>query len=500
MNAVFLYILKSFGISVVLYLYYYWFLRGKKFHQYNRMYLLVAVAGSLLFPLIKVDWFTIRPSQKVIDQWIKWTSASQEVGVATTSEISYTSTLLWSVFGMVSLFFAIRMLFVHYKIHQLKKRYPKETFEQCELVITDLEEAPFSYFKSIFWKKSIDWRSSVGQRIFRHELAHVQQKHAWDKLFFQIIQCVFWFQPVFYLMRKESELIHEYLADEQAVESKDAADLAEILLTQYSPHSLSAVSPFFSSNIKKRLDMITKNHATTYSYARRLLALPLLFVFAFVSMVQAKNKEIEELNTQIEQLAEEETHTTITEQDTTKYSKIYIVEKESAKEKSKKAQAEQEKMLKEKERLLTEAQKVREQAKAEREKRLKEKERLYEEAKKRERQAIIEKEQLKQTQKELLSKKKKVQKSTHRIIQSTTNIVDSSLGLVEKTLSGIGNLFSSGGDIDEFVNTIEQEAEQIEKQAEKIENYFESEAFQSKISAIERQAEKLEKIAEQFDE
>ena len=56
---VIIYILKTILISG-LFLAYYWIaLRDKKFHYYNRFYLLTASIMSLFIPLLKLNWFTV---------------------------------------------------------------------------------------------------------------------------------------------------------------------------------------------------------------------------------------------------------------------------------------------------------------------------------------------------------------------------------------------------------------------------------------------------------
>jgi hypothetical protein len=116
----------------------------------------------------------------------------------------------------------------------------------------------------------------------------------------QLVKSIFWFNPVFYFINKEINLIHEYLADNKAVKKSDTKAFAQMLLeSHFSGSVLPVTSPFLSSNLKKRLTMITKNQ-TKYSYARKLFALPILFFMVFAYMVNAKNKEIKETNKAIE--------------------------------------------------------------------------------------------------------------------------------------------------------------------------------------------------------
>ena len=53
------YILKTILISGIFLAYYWIALRDKKFHDYNRFYLLTASIMSLVIPLLKFNWFIV---------------------------------------------------------------------------------------------------------------------------------------------------------------------------------------------------------------------------------------------------------------------------------------------------------------------------------------------------------------------------------------------------------------------------------------------------------
>jgi N-acetylmuramoyl-L-alanine amidase len=122
--------------------------------------------------------------------------------------------------------------------------------------------------------------------MMQHELVHVHEKHSADKLFMQVVIMLGWFNPFFWLTKKELNMIHEFIADEKAINKGDTATLASILLTAAYPQQQYLLSnPFFFSPIKRRLAMITNTKNIKWSYARRLIVLPLLatvlVLFAF---------------------------------------------------------------------------------------------------------------------------------------------------------------------------------------------------------------------------
>ncbi|WP_295212405.1 M56 family metallopeptidase [uncultured Chryseobacterium sp.] len=295
METVLLYFGKVILCSGVTFLYYQLSLKDRTFHHYNRFYLLSAMLLSVLLPMIKVEDFTIEVSSdvyKLIDQ----------VQFNTIKNSNYDDLyfrIIFSALGLVSLCFLGRFTYGVFRIRQLKSNFPKETFDGINFYRTNLSEAPFSYFKNLFWKNSIMLNSDVGKQILKHEMVHIEQKHSFDKIFMEIITSVFWFNPFFHIVKKEISLIHEYLADKKAVKQSDTQAFAQMLLaSHFSGNPLPATSPFLSSNLKKRLKMLQKPK-TKFGYARRILALPVVFTVAFAYLVNAKNQEIKATNIEI---------------------------------------------------------------------------------------------------------------------------------------------------------------------------------------------------------
>jgi hypothetical protein len=292
METIFIYFGKMIVCSAVMSAYYLIFLRDKTFHHYNRFYLLFTVIVSLFLPLLKVEYFTIETDSRILlllNQFQGKTNASS-------GESFDFWSLGFSILAMISFFLLVKILLGLFKIKQLKGEFPKETVEGITFYNTNLHDAPFSFFRNLFWKNSILINSDLGKQILKHEMVHIEQKHSIDKLFIQIIQSVFWFNPIFYFIKKEINLIHEYLADHKAVKHSDTRAFAQMLLaSNFSGNILPATSPFLSSNLKKRLKMLT-TQKTKFSYARRILALPILFGVSFALLVNAKNKEIKETN------------------------------------------------------------------------------------------------------------------------------------------------------------------------------------------------------------
>ncbi|AYO57692.1 hypothetical protein CO230_05880 [Chryseobacterium sp. 6424] len=296
-----LYFGKVILASGVMFLYYQLFLKDRTFHHYNRFYLLGILVLSVLLPLMKVSYFTIEVNSGI---YLLLNALSKTNSNTDLSHDFFNSEFFIYSAGLVSVFFLLRFAYSIWRIAELKKQYPKKTFESISFYQTDLEEAPFSFFRNLFWKDSILIQSDLGRQILKHEIVHMEQKHSFDRVLAEVITALFWFNPFFYLIRKEISLIHEYLADHKTIQHSDTAAFARMLLgSAFSGKPLPATSPLLSSNLKKRLKMLQKPK-TKFSYVRRIAALPLVFVLTFMYMVNAENKQINLTNQQLEGYAQ----------------------------------------------------------------------------------------------------------------------------------------------------------------------------------------------------
>ena len=302
MENLLIYFLKLTVCSGVMFLYYQLSLKDKTFHHYNRFYLLGTMLVSIFLPLLKIEDFTIEVSNRIY-LLLEHVQEFKNQKNNTNDHIYFR--IIFSSLGLVSFFFVGKILLGIFRIQKLKSSFKKEEIKGINFYQTDLINAPFSYFRNLFWKDSITLDSDVGKQILKHEMVHIEQNHSIDKIFAEVITAVFWFNPFFHLIKKEISLIHEYLADNKAVEKKDTKAFAQMLLaSHFSGAAIPGASPFLNSNLKKRLQMLQKPN-TKFGYARRIMALPIVFTVAFAYLVNAKNKEIAKTNIEIEKAVAE---------------------------------------------------------------------------------------------------------------------------------------------------------------------------------------------------
>jgi TonB-dependent SusC/RagA subfamily outer membrane receptor len=180
----------------------------------------------------------------------------------------------------------------------------KTLMGEFTFIETDLDEAPFSFFSNLFWKKSISIEDECGRKILQHELSHIREKHSWDRLFSQLICSVFWMNPFNWIIQKELQNIHEFIADRDAVGTEEVDAFAKMLLkTYYGNHFLNPSHSFYYSSIKRRIIMLTTSNIPTYSYLRKVAVLPMLaFIMALFS-IQLSAQEAKENKAEAQSIA-----------------------------------------------------------------------------------------------------------------------------------------------------------------------------------------------------
>lgn len=297
------YLLKVILCSGILFFYYHVALRNKVFHQWNRFYLLAAVVLSLVLPLVQVTFLfetTDQSNAAALLRSFQQANNTLEEFVVTGKEVTSPEQWLLLGYGAISFFFFLLLLYSLYRITAIIRSHTVQSLHKVKFVNTFINGTPFSFFHYIFWHQSIPLQSPTGRQIFQHEMAHVEEKHSYDKLFLQVVLLFCWCNPFFWLIRKELHAIHEFIADQRSIDKDDtAAFAAMILLSAYPKHFPALTNPFFQTSIKRRILMLTKIQNPVVSYISRMVALPLLAVIVLAFTVRAtesKKAEIEKVS------------------------------------------------------------------------------------------------------------------------------------------------------------------------------------------------------------
>lgn len=294
MNALLLYLLKTVLCAALLYGYYFVALRNRQFHQWNRFYLLLIPPLSLLLPLLRFE--IQRPAEAApalpvrLLQVVSDGNAFVDATVPPSRGLD-PNVLAYCIYTVVALGLLLHFARGIWALQRLARRYPARRVDDVDFIVAPVPGTPFSFFRRVFWNPAIDASSDKGRQILQHELVHVREGHSADKVLLQAVLVLCWFNPVFWLLRAELHLVHEFIADRQSVRGRDAGTLAALILQAAYPGQYgSLVNPFFHRAIKRRLYMLNQSQKARVQYFGRVAALPLLALVGFAFAVRAQKQ------------------------------------------------------------------------------------------------------------------------------------------------------------------------------------------------------------------
>lgn len=171
-----------------------------------------------------------------------------------------------------------------------------EVIDGVDVIKSTIISSPlvFGFFKPTLAIPEIKMNEDDYKLAIKHEMVHYKHHDSWFKLFAVIVNSIYWFNPITYLMVNLIGEACEYACDEQVTKEMDMSDRK-----QYSTMILSMVcqtSPALSSNmvknkkqLKRRFEMIMKKKK--YSVWGTTLCMVLILVLTCGSVVFANEIE-----------------------------------------------------------------------------------------------------------------------------------------------------------------------------------------------------------------
>lgn len=287
MEAILIFLSKSIISVSLLYLIYWFFLRKDTNFRLNRFYLITSVFVSFIIPFLSFNLNTSSSSSNVSILLDTLTVTTGKINLVYSSYSSLTNILL-AIYLTGVFIFLCRFLFNLFQLYRIIKRYNVSNREGFNIVFTDARIAPFSFFKWIFIDNSI--RTDDAERILKHELIHVHQKHSIDVIIMELLIVFQWFNPIAWIYRHSITEVHEFLADEGAVKKGIEIHMyQQLLLSMAMGVCTSELSNNFNySLIKKRIFMMTRKKSGKYTSLKGFVAIPVL---ALTIIIFACNKE-----------------------------------------------------------------------------------------------------------------------------------------------------------------------------------------------------------------
>jgi beta-lactamase regulating signal transducer with metallopeptidase domain len=294
-------LLKSSVCLLVLLLFYKIALEPLSVHKFKRVYLLVAVAIAAIIPFITF----VKYVQPNFDNSSLIFDTSPTIPLDTNfkivEETNYLFIILWSIYALgVGLFF-IRFCINLFQIISKIRKHTKVKSQSFINVLMEQIEVPHTFFNFIFLNKNKFENNQIPREVLLHEQTHAKQKHSLDIIFIELLQVMFWFNPLVYWLKKEVKLNHEFLADQDVINQGVDTKTYLTILLQFSSNQqeLALANAINYSSIKKRFTLMKTQTPKRTKWTRSVLLLPLLalLLYSFSSTKEVEKEVIPKAET-----------------------------------------------------------------------------------------------------------------------------------------------------------------------------------------------------------
>lgn len=225
-------------------------------HQYKRVYLLATTVSSFAIPFITFTKYVevVEQIQPMIS-----TEITTELPIQIeASQQNFFPMILWGIYALGILLFGVKFFKnINDLVIKIKKN-PKEKQGSITSVFIDEEIPPHTFFNFIFLNRIKHITKQIPQEVILHEQAHASQKHSLDVVLLELLQVVFWFNPILYLLKRSIKLNHEFLADQAVLNYGTSTKVYQKILLAYSSNAyqLPMANAINYSSIKKRFTVM----------------------------------------------------------------------------------------------------------------------------------------------------------------------------------------------------------------------------------------------------
>ena len=276
-----IYILKLSACLAVFMVFYKLVLEKENMHVFKRFYLLGALLFSIGIPFITFTYY-IESSADLFSQ------VTQNIPLNNTAlqlepQTNYLSIILWSIYILGVLLFGFKFIRNLYKLSYKIKHNPKKKINSITNVLLQDLIVPHTFFNYIFFNKQKFESHKIPKEVFWHEETHAIQKHSIDVLFIEILQVLFWFNPLIYIIKHVVKLNHEFLADQAVLKKGIKTTTYQKTLLAFSSNALQPqlANAINYSSIKKRFTVMKTKTSKKGVWLRSILLLPILAILLF---------------------------------------------------------------------------------------------------------------------------------------------------------------------------------------------------------------------------
>lgn len=249
-------------------------LQKETYYRWNRWFFWLAGMASLVIPAWN-GWLSQKKIVQQVTTYVPDLSFQYDALQQTQSSYPSLELILLSVWGAGVLWMTFRLLRQLSSVHRLYQTSEPSVVEEQAILIPARTTAPFSFFRWIFVNPA-QFNAQELREVVLHERVHAEQGHSWDVIMGELLQIVFWFNP---LVKWWVKIIHqnlEYLADYGVLSSGLNARHYQYHLLRQSGLAIPVGNHFNVSELKNRIRQINTPSSAPWKSAKLLLIFPVL--------------------------------------------------------------------------------------------------------------------------------------------------------------------------------------------------------------------------------
>lgn len=277
MPALFVFLLKVNIALIVFCLGYFLLLRKLTFYTLNRIYLVLGIIFSSVYPFVNLEGFMEQHSQLApIQQAVLNLKAPTQNLEAQAWYWNWALMIFW----IGSAFFAMRLLVQFISLYRIYRSSTPDELLQYNVRITEADVSPFAFWQTIFINPE-NIETADLKSILQHEQVHVNEWHTLDILLAETSLIFYWFNPGIWFMKKAVSENIEFITDRKILENgldSKAYQYSLLNLSLGCNASPGIVNHFNFSTLKKRIQMMNARRSSKINLSRYALLVPTMIV------------------------------------------------------------------------------------------------------------------------------------------------------------------------------------------------------------------------------
>jgi TonB-dependent SusC/RagA subfamily outer membrane receptor len=263
-------------------------LRNLTFFQWTRLYFLIGMSASVLYPVLRANQVVQAPAESI--------AISLPQLQIPAKSWPWESWFLYALLG-ISTLHLLRMLMQFAALRKIHKQTEKARFEEHEYRESFQEIKPFSFLRWIYIHSGSHSRRELLQ-ILKHEEVHVRELHTLDVLLAEFCRILCWYNPAVILLNRAVKDNLEFGVDHRLIHTgmdkvSYQHSLVGIALNKV-PHPYPG-NEFAFKSLKRRILMMNRNpsHRTRlFTYA---VLLPVLLIGCVFLNISCQKETVESM-------------------------------------------------------------------------------------------------------------------------------------------------------------------------------------------------------------